>query len=188
MHERGPTKPPKKPKPLDIDSLLEYAARSLGVRAQTTSELRDKLRRRAERKEDVDEVIGKLKEVGYLNDQRFAESFASWRRDNDGFGKTRVLRDLLARRVAPAVAKKATEEAYFESNETALIEQFLTRKYRGKNLGALMSSDNPEKEKHLASAYRKLRTAGFSMGNSIRVLKRYAADADRLEEMEETAE
>jgi len=37
----------------------------------------------------------------------------------------------------------------------------------------------------LASAFRKLRGAGFSAGNSIRVLKRYAADAERLEEMDE---
>jgi hypothetical protein len=40
-------------------------------------------------------------------------------------------------------------------------------------------------EKHLASAYRKLRLGGFSSGNSIRVLKRYAAEADRLEGLEE---
>jgi regulatory protein len=183
-----PARTPKKPKLLDLNGLMEYAARTLSIRAQTTSELREKLRRRAERREDVDEILGKLKEAGYLNDERFAEAFASWRRDNDGFGKTRVLRDLLVRRVAPAVAKKAADSAYAEADETGLIEQYLARKYRGKNLGALMSAENPDKEKHLASAYRKLRTAGFSVGNSIRVLKRYAAEADRLEEMEEAAE
>jgi hypothetical protein len=34
-------------------------------------------------------------------------------------------------------------------------------------------------------AFRKLHGAGFSTGNSIRVLKRYAAEAERLEEMED---
>jgi len=58
-----------------------------------------------------------------------------------------------------------------------VIEQFLARKYRGKNLAELLAE-----EKHLASAYRRLRTAGFGAGNSIRVLKRYAAQADLLEE------
>jgi len=168
----------KSPQPLDVNGLMAYAARTLASRAQTISELREKLRRRAARREDVDEVLSRLKEAGYLNDQRFAESFASWRRDNIGIGKTRVLRDLMARRIAPAVAKKATDAAYKEADEIGMIENFLARKYRGKDLGALLGE-----EKHLASAFRKLRGAGFGPANSIRVLKRYAAEAERLEEM-----
>jgi len=175
--------PRSAPKPLDIDALMAYAARTLGARAQSSSELREKLRRRAARKEDVDQVLSRLKDAGYLNDKRFAESFANWRRDNAGFGKTRVVRDLMARRVAPALARQATDTAYIESDETAMIEQFLARKYRGKDLNALLTE-----EKHLAAAYRKLRGAGFSGGNSIRVLKRYAAEADRLEALAEVDE
>jgi regulatory protein len=160
---------------------MAYAARTLSGRAQTSSELREKLRRRAVRKEDVDGVISRLKDAGYLNDKRFAESFANWRRDNAGFGKTRVVRDLMSRRVAPARAKQAADTAYQESDEIAMIEAFLARKYRGKDLKTMLTE-----EKHLASAYRRLRGAGFGTGNSIKVLKRYAAEADRLEEMEET--
>lgn len=180
--------PRSKPKPLDLSGLLEYSARTLSIRAQTASELREKLRRRAGKREDVEEVLGKLKEAGILNDRHFAEAFASWRRDNDGFGKTRVLRDLLSRRVSPDIAKEAADSVYAETDETVLIQQFLARKFRGKNLGVLLERENPDRDKNLASAYRKLRTAGFSAGNSIRVLKRYAADADRLEEIEEPAE
>jgi regulatory protein len=170
----------KPPPPLDIEGLLAYSARVLTARAQTTSELRRKLTRRAAQPGDVDEVIRRLKENGYLNDQRFAESFANWRRDNDGVGKTKVVRDLMARRVAPELAKKTTEVAYSGTDETALIEQFLARKFRGKDLGALL-----QEEKHLASAFRRLRTAGFSAGSSIRVLKRYADEAGRLDEIGE---
>jgi regulatory protein len=173
-------KPRKPPAPLNVEGLLAYSARVLTARAQTTSELRQKLTRRAAERSDVDDVIRRLKENGYLNDQRFAESFANWRRDNEGFGKTRVVRDLMARRVAPELAKKAAESAYTGTDETALIEQFLQRKFRGKNLGVLLQED-----KHLASAFRRLRTAGFSAGGSIKVLKRYAAEAERLEEIDE---
>jgi len=171
---------PKPAKKLDVEGLLGYAARTLASRAQSSGELREKLKRRAERREDVDEVMRRLKDAGYLNDKRFAESFASWKRENGGVGKTRVLRDLMARRVAPALAKQTADAAYRQVDEIAMIEKFLERKYRGKDLGAMLTE-----EKNLASAYRKLRTAGFSMGNSIRVLKRYAAEAERLEEMEE---
>jgi regulatory protein len=171
------------PKPLDFDALTSYAARILSARAQSSSELREKLRRRAARAEDADLVIARLKDAGYLDDKRFAESFANWRRDNDGFGKARVVRDLMSRRVAPTVARRAAEAAFIQSDEPAMIESFLARKYRGKNLGALLADP-----KHLAAAFRKLRLAGFGAANSIRVLKRYAADAARLEEFEEPEE
>jgi regulatory protein len=168
------------PKPLDVEGLMNYAARALSARAYTVSELKTRLKKRAAQAQDVETVLGKLKDAGMVNDRRFAGSFADWRRESQGMGKTRVMRDLMARRVAPAVAKEAVDKAFEGIDETAMIEAFLKRKYRGKDLGALL-----QVEKELASAFRKLRGAGFSTGNSIRVLKRYAAEAERLEEMGE---
>ncbi len=173
----------KPKKPLDREGLMAYSARVLSARAQTTAELREKLKRRAAEPSDVDEVLARLKQVGYLNDERFAEGFASWRKDHEGLGKTRVLRDLMARRVAPTVAKQAAEAAFQTTDEIAMIERFLERKYRGKDLNSLLGE-----EKHLASAYRKLRLAGFSSGNAIKVLKRHAAEVEKLEEMAEGIE
>lgn len=159
---------------------MDYAARALSVRGYTVSELKTRLKKRAARAEDVEVVLGRLKDAGVVNDRRFAGTFAEWRRESQGMGKTRVLRDLMARRVAPAMAKEAVDAAFEGVDETAMIQAFLERKYRGKDLGALLQD-----QKQLASAFRKLRGAGFSTGNSIRVLKRYAAEAERLEEMEE---
>ena len=170
----------RKPKPLDREALMQYAGRALAARAQSVSELRTRLKRRAERAEDVDAVIAYLKDSGYASDRRFAGSFADWRLENQGLGKARVMRDLMARRVAPGVAKAAVDAAYKNTDEGALIDAFLARKYRGKDLGALLRDP-----RQLAGAYRKLRTAGFSGGTSIRVLKRYAAEAEALEDMEE---
>jgi regulatory protein len=173
-------KPRKKAAPLGVEGLLAYSARVLAVRAQTISELGDKLRRRAADPQDVDTVLARLKENGFLDDQRFAESFANWRRDSEGFGKTRVMHDLLARRVAPEVAKKAAETAYSAADETAMIAQYLERKFRGKDLRTFL-----QVEKNLASAFRRLRGAGFSSGNAIKVLKRFASEAERLEDLPE---
>ena len=168
------------PKPLDVEGLMNYAARALSARAYTVSELKTRLKKRAARAEDVETVLGRLKDAGVVNDRRFAGSFAEWRRESQGMGKTRVMRDLMARRVAPAVAKEAVDKAFEGVDETAMIQAFLERKYRGKDLGALL-----QEQKNLASVFRKLRGAGFSTGNSIRVLKRYAAEAERLEELSE---
>src|SRR5258708_31512577 len=90
------------------------------------------------------------------------------------------MRDLMARRVAPELARKAAESAYAEADETGMIQRFLERKFRGKDLPSFL-----REEKNLASAYRRLRTAGFGGANSIEVLKRYAALAERLEDMAE---
>ena len=169
------------PKPLDIEGLMNYAARALSARGYTVSELKTRLKKRAARAEDVDTVLGRLKEAGMVNDRRLAANFAEWRRDSQGMGKTRVMRDLMARRVAPALAKEAVETAFEGVDEVAMIEAFLKRKYRGKDLGALL-----REQKELASAFRKLRGAGFSTGNSIRVLKRYAAEAEQLNEIEDS--
>ena len=173
----------KKPKPLELDGLMNYAAQALSARAQSLNEMHNRLKRRAVKQEDVAEVLSLLKQAGMLDDNRFADSFANWRRENQGLGKARVVRDLMVRRVAPAVAKKAVDQAYAEVDETGLIESFLARKYRGKNLGELL-----QEPKNLASAYRKLRLAGFSSGNSIGALKRYAAEADRLADIDDEIE
>ena|SRR5579862_9308584 len=159
----------RQPQPLDRDKLLNVALRALSGRAHSSGELREKLRRRAQNDQDVDAVLAKLKEVGYLNDRQFAESYATARLQNQGLGKMRVLRDLRQRRVAPKLAEQATEKTYEKTDEANLIEEFLRRKYRGKELGKFFSE-----EKNLAGAFRRLRYAGFSAGQSIRVLKRFA--------------
>ncbi len=163
-------------KTLDRGGLMAFAAQALSARALTVSELREKLKRRAAEPSLVDEVMERLKESGYLNDQRFAESYAGWRRDEGGFGKTRVFRDLMARKVAPAVAKQAAEAAFEGADEVVMIEKFLSRKCRGKDLS---------EQKNMLSAYRKLRLAGFGSGNSIKVLKRFAEQAEMLEDVED---
>jgi regulatory protein len=169
----------REPQPLDRDKLLNVALRALGGRAQSSVELREKLRRRAQNDEDVDAVMAKLKDAGYLNDRRFAENYAAARLQNQGLGKMRVLRDLRQRRVAPKLAEQVTEQTYEKTNEANLIEEFLRRKYRGKDLGVFLSE-----EKNLAGAFRRLRYAGFSAGQSIRVLKRFAAQPEVLDALE----
>jgi regulatory protein len=168
------------PRKLDADALLQYALAALGRRALSAGELRDKLARRAQSPTDIPAILDRLKEYGYLDDGRFAESFANWRRDNQGFGRQRVLRDLRQRRVSPGLAEKAVEEAFASTDELAMIEDFLKRKFRGKALPAFLSE-----EKNLAAAYRRLRYAGFSPGASVTVLRRYT---DRAAGIEETPE
>jgi regulatory protein len=171
--------PGKKPRLLDAQGLRDYAARALSARALTAGELRTKLRRKAADAADVEPLIERLRELGAINDARFASAFTERRIENDHFGKMRVLRDLRQRKVASGVAEKAVAKAFAEVDETELIEQYIARKFRGKDLPVFLAE-----EKNLATAFRRLRTAGFSAGNALRVLRRYSV---RAEEIEETA-
>jgi hypothetical protein len=115
--------------------------------------------------------------------RRFAENFAAARLENQQFGKHRVVRDLLRRRVAPALAESTAGKTFQQVDEVALIEQHIRRKYKDKKRVGLF-----KEEKDLASAYRRLLRAGFSTGNIIRVLKRFAANPELLDGFEPPAE
>lgn len=177
---RGPRKP--KPK-LAAAELFELAVASLSRRAQSISELRNRLRLRAAEDSFIEEVIGRLREYGYLDDRKFAETFVESRLNNQGFGRTRTLNDLRNRRVAGPVADAAVQQAYAETDELKLIEDYIRRKYRAVPREALFQSD-----RDLAGAYRRLLRAGFRAGNIVRVLKKFAKNPDLLDAIEEAAE
>lgn len=171
------------PRRLDAGELWELALKTLGARACSIGELRQKLVQRAACLQDVDTTLARLKEYRYLDDRRFAESFAAARLENQRIGKNRVSQELRRRRVAPALVQTAVEKTYRDVDETVLIEEVLRRKYRNATREQLFGDD-----KQLASAYRRLMRAGFSSGNIIRVLKRFAANPDLLDQFEPPAE
>lgn len=173
-------KPPKK---LSSEELWAYALKKLSGRAASTGEIRSALAARALEPDEIEGILSRLKDYGYLNDKRFAESFATARVENEGFGKSRVLRDLRQHRVAPELAERAVSNVYADKDEPAMIEQYVRRKYRLAEREGLFQDD-----KELASAYRRLLRAGFSSGNTIRVLKRFAANPELLDAMESVPE
>jgi regulatory protein len=167
----------KPPKQLSPEELFSYAVKKLSGRAATEGEIRTSLLARALHPEDVPGIVERLREYGYLDDARFAESFATARLENEGFGKARVARDLQQRCVAPELAEQTISKIYAEQDEVALIEQFIRRKYKRPEGEILFETNND-----LASAYRRLVRAGFTPSNALRVLKRFAANPDLLEE------
>lgn len=169
----------RRPRRLDAASLWEYALKSLAGRAHSTGDLREKLRRRAERAGDVEDVLSRLKQSGYLDDKRYAESFATARLSGEKFGRGRVIRDLRQRRVAPALAEHTVEKIYRDVHEEALIEEWIRRKYRTAARQGLFAG-----EKDLAAAYRRLVRAGFRSGEILKVLKRFAKNPDLLDGFE----
>lgn len=167
----------RSPVKLDGEALWAYALRLLGQRPHSLGELRQKLGRRAAQPSEVAGTLEKLKEYGLADDSKFSEAFASARLQNQGFGKQRVMRDLQTKRVSSRVAEDAIAKVFEETNEIDLIQQFVERKYRGKDLSLFLKED-----KNLASMYRRLRLAGFASAPCLAVLRDYKADLPEVEE------
>jgi regulatory protein len=170
----------KRPRQLSAEELFAWSVKKLEGRASSVGELRSSLLSRALETSDVEGVLSRLKDYGYLNDARFAESFASARLENEGLGKTRVLRDLRRRRVAPDLAQRTVSGIYADKDEPALIEQYIRRKYRSIEREGLFQSN-----KELAAAYARLLRAGFTPGIALTVLKRFAAHPELLDQLED---
>jgi regulatory protein len=176
-----PRKPRTRPAKLNEDALWDLALKQLSRRAQSANQLRAKLSLRADSPAAVTAVMQKLREYGYTDDQKFSEAFASSRLQNEGFGRYRVLRDLQSKRVSSGVAQEAVSKIFEGADEKDLIDAYLARKYR-----SLVLHDFLQLDKNVASAYRRLRTAGFSSSATLAALKRHSQRAADWEEPPES--
>ena len=169
----------KQPRKLDGSELKQYALRLLAGRSLSTDEMRAKLTARALETSGIEAIIEYLGEFKFLDDTRFAQHYTRLRLEGDGHGQARVLRDLRQRKVDTPLAQQTVTAAFATVDEVTMIEQYLARKFKNIDLTAYL-----REEKHLASAYRKLRRAGYGSSNVIRVLRRYTARADEIDESE----
>src|SRR5215813_5758973 len=89
-----------RPRKLETEEeLYEYAVGALGRRARSVAELKRLLRNRVEADTElgktlIDLIIVRLKDRGYLNDAKYAASYSSFRRDNEKYGRRRVITEL----------------------------------------------------------------------------------------------
>jgi regulatory protein len=166
----------------DEASLYDYAVRSLGRRMRTVAELKRLMRERVPKGEIgtllVDMVILRLKEQKYLNDTNYAAAYSAFRRDNEKFGRRRVITDLKVKGVHADVIEKVVDEAYSSVNEEELARAFLKRKRLKK----------PENPREAARIFRGLMRAGFGVGIAIKVLKNWQVDDEVLTALQEEAE
>ena len=107
------------------------AIKLLTVKPRSVAELRERLLQgKNANKEIVDTVIARLQEYGYLNDERFAFSYASLRVKQRPLGRRRLERDLKLKKVAKGVAEEALELVYAETPEEKLIDAAIEKRTR----------------------------------------------------------
>jgi regulatory protein len=163
---------------LDENSLYDYALGALSRRMRSVAELKRLMRNRCPDEAVIDEVVARLKDHKYLNDSSYAAAYSAFRRDNQKFGRRRVVTDLKMKGVHGSVIEKAVEEAYSEVDEAALARAFLKRKRFKK----------PANGKDAARAFRALMRAGYGVGTSLQVLKSWDVDDEILTALAEGPE
>jgi len=110
---------------------MATALRMISIRSYSEGELRDRLARRTEDKpEIVEQCIARLKELGYINDELFAHSYASYRVASKPLGRSRLARELAIKKVSAKRIKEALDLVYGEVAEENLIDRALEKRIR----------------------------------------------------------
>lgn len=178
----------KKPrKPLEYLELLDYAVKSLGAKMKSERDLRKRLVERASPDEsgqaEVEKVIAKLKELGYLSDERFAADFARLRQENEKLGARRVQQGLMQKGIASSLVNEAVGKQYEDVDEVALARQYVERKRLKQPSG-----DREQKQKETAKIMRRLVAAGFSSRAVWAVLRDWGRSDIEEVDVEESSE
>ena len=105
-------------------NLLSYKPRSL-------AEMRARLMEKDWAEETVvDQVLARLEELGYLNDEEFAANFANSRLTAKPVGRTRLRRDLRRKKLPTETIENALDEAYGQQSEEELIDRAIGKRVR----------------------------------------------------------
>src|SRR5215471_7665734 len=90
--------------------VFQRAVKLLAARSHSVAELRDKLRRtRSADEATVETVIDRLREYGYLDDERLAFGYAAHKVRRQPTGRRRLERDLKFKQIDEAVAGEALD-------------------------------------------------------------------------------
>ncbi len=135
----------------------------LASRAYSVAELRRALERKFPSHPDVSSAVARLRELGYLDDKKFAEHYAYSLASNRAFGPHRIRRELKAKLVDYRTIEPALRRVFEETDERELLERALKKKLRTLRL--------PLTTSRLASLCQSLLRRGFSAGDIMKAVR-----------------
>ena len=103
----------------------------LAVKQRSVAELRERLLEgRGATESIVDTVIDRLREYGYLDDARYAQSYASLRVQQRPIGRQRLQRDLWLKKIDKQTAESALDQVFEQTPEEDLIDKAIAKRVR----------------------------------------------------------
>jgi regulatory protein len=107
--------------------LLTKAMKYCAYQERCQKELRNKLYQWEAHTEEVDQVIARCIEEGFINEERFARAYAGGKFRTKSWGKEKIIRELQIRDISDYCIRKALEE--IEDDAYALsLKSVLTKK------------------------------------------------------------
>ena len=140
-------------------SILKFMDRS-------EQELRTKLSREEYQDDIIDRVIEYVKHYGYLNDERFATAFVRSRKNRKS--KLMIKNELQQKGISKDIIQMVLEAEY-EAEDTEDAETIAIRKAISKKTRDPQSLSAEEKQKLIASLYRK----GFDISKIKQNIEKY---------------
>ena len=167
------------PRPLDAERArartLQRAVKLLAAKPRSVAELRERLLEKGWADESAaDYALAKLKEYGYLDDERFAFGFASYRVRQKPVGRQRLARDLQTKKVSKETADAALELVYQETPEEELIARAIEKRIRLRG--------RPATRQETKSLYDHLLRLGFSYDLVIRKVREASSAPEEEDE------
>jgi regulatory protein len=151
---------------------FQRAVKLLAAKPRSVAELRERLLEKEWTNESIVEaVLAKLVEYGYLNDERFAFGYASYKVRQKPVGRQRLQRDLKLKKVDRETADEALKLVFEETPEEELIDRAIEKRTRLRGL--------PRTRSETKSLIDHLMRQGFSyelIFNKVRAIS--AADID----------
>lgn len=135
----------------------------LARRPYSVAELRRALERKFPNSTRVPEAIARLREIGYLDDRKFAEQLAYSLAHNRAFGPQRVRRELKSKLVNYREIEPAISQVYEETPARALLEKALARKLHSLRL--------PLTRARFHSLCQSLLRRGFNAGEVLKAVR-----------------
>jgi regulatory protein len=105
-----------------LQRALDAAYRYLSRRDRTVVEVRRHLETQRCEPDAIDEALDALAQAGYLDDERYARTFAEDRRSLDAWGPDRITRKLTQIGISPELIEAALSDRSSEDELEAAIE------------------------------------------------------------------
>jgi regulatory protein len=113
------------------DRVFQKALKVLAARPRSEGQLRERLI--AVPGVDpamVDDCIVRLKEMGFLDDRRYAESYAAYRSSAKPMGRSRLARELSVKKVGASTIQEALDSVFQAGEEETLIDRAIEKRIR----------------------------------------------------------
>jgi regulatory protein len=132
---------------------LSSALRMLSRRALSEGEIRFRLAAKGFPQEQAEDALGRLRELGLVDDRSLCENLARGYRDVRRLGPRRIAGSLLLRKFPRDLVEQAVRAVSLPEEELAAASAALGRKFRG---------EVPGGREGAAKAFRFLSGRGFS--------------------------